>query len=92
RVKGVYLIPEMIKEVVGRHESLGRFQILIDRPANNERLLIRVESSDPEKDNAIREQLIDDLRTVTRLRAEIDLVTPGSISKSTPFVIDKRFQ
>jgi len=92
RVKGVYLIPEMIKEVVGRHETLGRFQILIDRPANNERLLIRVESSDPEKDNAIREQLIDDLRAVTRLRAEIDLVTPGSISKSTPFVIDKRFQ
>jgi phenylacetate-CoA ligase len=92
RVKGVYLIPDTVKQVISTHDSLGKFQIVVDRLGRRERLLIKVESSDPEKDNAIREQLIDDLRTVTRLRAEIDLVTPGSISKSTPFVIDKRFQ
>ena len=92
RVKGVYLIPEMIKEVVERHETLGKFEIVIDRPAHDERLLIRVESSGSGNSNAIKEQLIDDLRAVTRLRAEIDLVSPGSISKSNPFVIDKRLQ
>lgn len=90
RVKGVYLIPETIKEVVGRYRTLGRFQIMIDRPGFDERLLIRVETSDPERDDTTREKLIEDLRAVTRLRAEIVLVPFGSIGKDTPVVIDQR--
>lgn len=92
RVKGVYLIPELVKEVVQKHETLGRFEIVIDRPLYDERLLIRAEASGCKNANAIKEQLIDDLRAVTRLRAEIDLVAPGSISKSNFFVIDKRLR
>lgn len=90
RVKGVYLIPDTVKQVISTHESLGKFQIVVDRPGNRERLLIKVESSDPEKDQGINQSLIEDLRSVTRLRAEIDLVPFGSIGHDAPMVIDER--
>jgi phenylacetate-CoA ligase len=90
RVKGVYLIPDTVKQVVGTHESLGKFQIVVDRSGNRERLLIKVESSNPENNQEIITSLIENFRAVTRLRAEINLLPLGSIRQDAPVVIDKR--
>jgi phenylacetate-CoA ligase len=92
RVKGVYLIPEQVKEVVGIHKKLKKFQIIVDRPRLEDRLLIKVESPDSEKDQELRKNLIEDLRAVTRLKADIDLVACGSIEQGAPILIDKRRQ
>jgi phenylacetate-CoA ligase len=90
RVKGVYLIPDTVKQVVSTHDSLGKFQIVVDHSGRRERLLIKVESSDPENNQGIKQFLIEDLRAATRLRAEIDLVPFGSMGEDAPVVIDKR--
>jgi phenylacetate-CoA ligase len=90
RVKGVYLIPDTVKQVVSTHDSLGKFQIVVDHSGRRERLLIKVESSDPENNQGIKQFLIEDLRAATRLRAEIDLVPFGSMGKDAPMVIDER--
>lgn len=90
RVKGIYLVPDRVKQVISTHDSLGKFQIVIDRLGHRKRLFIKVESSDSEKDQGIKQRLIEDLRVVTRLRAEIDLIPLGSIGQDTPMVIDER--
>jgi len=92
RVKGVYLIPDTVKDVIRTHDSLGKFQIVVDRPGNRERLLIKVESSRPENNQGIKKCLIEDFRAVTRLRAEIYLLPFGSIGQDAPVVVDKRLQ
>lgn len=91
RVKGVYLIPDKVKQVIRTHKGLGKFQIIVDRPRLEDRLLIKVESSDSKRGQGIRNNLIGDLRAVTRLRAEIDLVPFGSIAQGAPILIDKRY-
>jgi len=90
RVKGVYLIPDTVKQVISTHDSLGKFQIVVYHSGLRERLLIKVESSDPEKDRGIKKRLIEDFRAVTRLRAEIEMVPFGSIGQDAPMVIDER--
>jgi len=90
RVKGVYLIPDTVKQIISTHDSLGKFQIVVDHSEGRENLLIKVELSDPENNQGIEQLLIDDLRAVMRLRAEIDLLPFGSIGQDAPIVIDKR--
>jgi len=90
RLKGVYLIPEAVSQIVRKHDELGKYQILVDCPGSKERLLIKVESSDLENQQGIKQQLIEDLRTVTRLRAEIDLVPFGTIGQDAPMIVDER--
>lgn len=90
RVKGVYFIPNTVKQAIRTHDSLGNFQIVVDHSEFRESLLIRVESSDTENTQGIRQRLIDDLRSITRLRAEIELIPLGSIGKNAPMVIDER--
>jgi len=90
RVKGVYLIPDTVKQVISAHDSLGRFQIVVDRLGNRERLLIQVEAAHPEASHDIERILIEDFREVTRLRAEIALLPVGSIGGDAPLVLDRR--
>ncbi|OPX38764.1 MAG: hypothetical protein B1H11_04110 [Desulfobacteraceae bacterium 4484_190.1] len=90
RSKGVYLIPDTVKQIISTHDSLGKFQIVVNYSGLRERLLIKVESSALEKNQGIKQCLIEDLRTATRLRAEIDFVPFGSIAQDAPVVIDER--
>lgn len=91
RVKGVYLIPSKVGEVVKKHENLGRFQIIVDRPRYQDRLTIRIESRHLVEDQSLKKTLIEDLRAVTQLRSEIELVPFGSIPDNAPFFLDNRF-
>lgn len=90
RVKGVYLIPDTVKQVIGTHDSLGKFQIVVSRNGGLENLLIKVESFDSENNQGIKQRLIEDLRAATRLRAEIDLVPFGSMGEDAAVVLDER--
>ena len=91
RVKGVYLIPSKVGEVVKKHENLGRFQIIVDRPRYQDRLTIRIESRHLVEYQSLKKTLIEDLRAVTQLRSEIELVPFGSIPDNAPFFLDNRF-
>ena len=91
RVKGVYLIPARIAEVIELYKELGRFQVIVDRTRIRETLTIKVESSDIERDQNIKRRLADDLRAVTRLNAIINLVPFDSIKEEVPQIIDNRF-
>lgn len=91
RVKGVYLIPDNVDEIIKGHEGFANYQILIDRPRLQDRIIIRVETTRPEEALRIKQALIENLRAVTQLTAEIDLVPVGAIERDAPVIIDKRF-
>ena len=88
-VKGVLLTPKVVKEVLQKHKGLGNFQIIVDRDQFMDRLIIKVESHNQVPEEGIRESIIDDLRAVIRLRAEIELVPGGSLADG-PIAIDLR--
>jgi len=91
RVKGVYLVPDLIKKVVSGYEMLGRFQIIVDRVKLRDNLALRIETSAEENSDQIRRKLEQHLRAVTRLRAEITFVPRGTIPADAPLVADKRY-
>jgi len=78
-----------VKEVLQKRMGLGDFQIIVDRDQLMDRLIIKVESHNQVPEEGMREAIIDDLRAVTRLRAEIHFVSVGSLADG-PAVIDLR--
>jgi phenylacetate-CoA ligase len=91
RVKGTNLIPDLIRDVIRKHRSLRRFQIVIERVRVEDRITVRVESIRPGNDQNLKQKLIDEMRTVALVRPEIEVVPVGAIDESAPLVVDKRF-
>jgi phenylacetate-CoA ligase len=91
RVKGTNLLPDLIRDVIRKHGSLRRFQILIDRVRFRDSLTVRVESIQPGNDQSKKQTLIDELRTVALVRPEIEVLPVGAIDENAPIVIDNRF-
>ncbi|MFH0957613.1 MAG: AMP-binding protein [Pseudomonadota bacterium] len=91
RVKGVYMIPKLVGAIISGHERLGKYQIVMDRPGFQDRLTIRVETEHVDEMLQLKQALIDNLRTVTQLTAEIDLLPVGTIDESASIVVDNRF-
>jgi phenylacetate-CoA ligase len=88
-VKGVLLTPNVVKEVLQKHRGVGSFQIIVSRDQFMDNLMIKVEFNNQMSQEGVREAILDDLRAVTRLRAEITLVAMGSLEKE-PVGIDLR--
>jgi len=88
-VKGVLLTPNVVKEVLQKHRGVGSFQIIVSRDQFMDNLMIKVEFNNQMSQEGVREAILDDLRAVTRLRAEISLVAMGSLEKK-PVGIDLR--
>lgn len=88
-IRGVLLIPSKVKKVLEKRKGLGNFQIIVDRDEFMDRLSIKIESHNQVTEEGMREAIIDDLRAVTRLRAEIQFVSVGSLANG-PAVIDLR--
>jgi len=88
-IRGVLLIPNTVKEVLQKRKDLGNFQIIVDRDQFMDRLIIKVESHKQAPEEGIKEAIIEDLRAVTRLRAEIEIVPVGYLADG-PIAIDLR--
>ncbi|RLB26486.1 MAG: hypothetical protein DRG71_02085, partial [Deltaproteobacteria bacterium] len=73
------------------YDLAGRFQIIIERKCDEESLCVKVELSDMDRGSRLREELIEELRTNTRLRFEIVFVPLGTIASNEALVLDKRW-
>ena len=90
RIKGMFVAPRQVAQVVERFKELGRFQIIVDRPDVRDELIIRIEHRGKEKTRDLENILISELKAAIRLTARVELVEEGSIPPDEPVVQDRR--
>lgn len=91
RIKGMFVVPRNIQNVLARYPELGRFQILVDRPAHQDELTIKIAVQQAGTDQAaLRRRLLGDLREAIRLTATIELVGATELPEKAPLVEDRR--
>jgi phenylacetate-CoA ligase len=90
RIKGMFVAPRQVSQVLAKFKDLGRFQIIVDRPDIRDELTIRIEYRGKEKRKDLVEILISEFKAAIRLTAHVDLVEEGSISPDEPIVQDRR--
>jgi len=85
KIKGMFVRPEQVAELVARHDEVTRARVIAAREGEADTMIVRLESAadDPSRYDAT-------VREVLKLRGSIELVSPGSLPKDGIVIEDTR--
>jgi len=87
KVRGMFVHPTEVAEIIRRHKSIIRARLVIERPASADQMMLLVELGEPaEPASAIAETL----QSVTKLRGTVTRVPEGSLPNDGKVIEDKR--
>lgn len=88
KVRGVFVHPGQLREAASRHPEVARFQFVVRREGDRDQLVARVEADPPDPDLARR--FADTVQAITTLRAEVEVLPPGSLGEVDRVLVDER--
>jgi phenylacetate-CoA ligase len=87
KVRGMFVHPEQIADVLRRHKSIIRARLVVERPNGADEMTLFVEIGEP-ADNLTR--IAETVQALTRLRGTISPVAKGSLPKDGKLIEDRR--
>lgn len=88
KVRGMFVHAGQVAELQKRHPALRRVRLVVEGEMANDRLTLLVEV--PGQPAGLAELLGTTLRELTKLRAEVTLVAPGSLPNDGRLIEDRR--
>ncbi len=88
KVKGMFVHPSQIAEVVKRHPEVARARLTVERRGESDHMTLLCESSDCS--DALVAGLAGSLQERCKLKGEIRLVAPGSLPNDGKVIDDQR--
>jgi phenylacetate-coenzyme A ligase PaaK-like adenylate-forming protein len=89
KVRGMFVYPEQIAEVMARHPEVERWQAIVEKNAQGTddfRVAVELTSELP----GLLEKITQELRDHVRLRADVETVKPGTIADGAKRLDDRR--
>jgi phenylacetate-CoA ligase len=90
RIKGMFVVPRNVQNVLDRYPTLGRFQLVVDRPARQDELTIRIALKQPADREALGRRLVAEIRDAIRLTAAVEFVDVHELPEGVPLIEDRR--
>ncbi|PWC53441.1 AMP-binding protein [Azospirillum sp. TSO22-1] len=87
KVKGMFVHPRQIAEVLKRHPDVLRARLVVDRPADADTMLLKIEAV-PEP--GLEAAVADTLAAVTKLKGRVEIEPPGSLPNDGKVIDDVR--
>ena len=84
KVRGMFVHPRQLDDVLGRFPEVVRYQAVVDRVDERDTLRLRLEA------DASPAGLVDQLRDVLHVRPDVELVPSGSIADDAKPLLDRR--
>jgi phenylacetate-CoA ligase len=88
KVKGMFVHPGQIAEVVKRHPEVARARLVVTGRTGNDVMTLHAEAEGG--GTTLVEALKQSIQTVTKLRGEVELVAPGSLANDGKVIEDAR--
>jgi phenylacetate-CoA ligase len=88
KVKGMFVHPSQVAEVIRRHPEIGRARLVIDNETGQDRMTLRCEAATTP--DGLAEALAASIRDVTKLRGEVLLCRPGELPNDGKVIDDVR--
>jgi phenylacetate-CoA ligase len=86
KVRGMFVHPLQIGEIIRRHPAVRRARLVIERPASADVMTLMVETEAPVDADAIAATA----QSVTKLRTTVSCVAPGSLPEDGKLIEDRR--
>jgi len=90
RIKGMFVVPRNVQNVLDHYPQLGRFQLLVDRPARQDELTIKIVRKQPIDQDVLGRRLVAELRDAIRLTATVEFVDQQELPEGMPLIEDRR--
>jgi phenylacetate-CoA ligase len=90
KVKGIFIVPRQVENVVSKFPELGRFQIIVDHPKTVDTLSIMVEYKEKIDRKNLAQLLAKDVKEAIKLTAGIQLVNQGTLPEDAGILDDRR--
>ena len=87
KVRGMFVHPGQVAEIAKRFPGLGRVRLVVSGEMANDQMTLRVESA---AQDGLTQKIGEAVRELTKLRAEVELVAPGSLPNDGKVIEDAR--
>lgn len=86
KVRGMFVHPSQVVEILKRHPAIRRGRLVIERPASADVMTLMIETAAPEEATAIAATA----QAITKLRADVSCVAAGSLPQDGKLIDDRR--
>ena len=92
KVRGMFIHPSQIDQVLQRHSEIARARLVIDWVAKSDRMTLKCEPrpADPSRLATLPAAIATSLRDLCKVRGEVELVEPGSLPNDGIIIEDVR--
>ncbi|MCU0968488.1 MAG: AMP-binding protein [Rubrivivax sp.] len=88
KVRGMFVHPSQIEAVRHRHPEIGRARLVVEGEMANDRMTLHVECAQPP--DGLAAAVAASVRDVTKLRADVAIVAPGTLPNDGRVIEDAR--
>jgi len=86
RIKGMFVYPHQVEQVISRFEEIKRWQIEVTNPGGIDEMTLLIEASNFKRDD----ELLHMFREKIKLRPELKVLAPGTLPAQIRPIEDKR--
>jgi len=88
KVRGMFVQPSQIAEVVKRHREIAKARLVVDNPGGADRMILHCEVA--AEGEALKAAIEVSLREITKLRGEVAFGKPGELANDGKVIEDAR--
>ncbi|TMH89090.1 MAG: phenylacetate--CoA ligase [Betaproteobacteria bacterium] len=88
KVRAMFVTPAQVNELTRRHPEVIRARLVVEGEAGNDRMTLKCEARD--RPAGLAQAIVASIRDVTKLRGEVELVSPGSLPNDGKVIEDRR--
>jgi phenylacetate-CoA ligase len=88
KVRAMFVTPKQVQEVLRRHPEVLKARLVVAGETGNDSMLLKCETK--ERPAGLAEAIVASIRDVTKLRGEVELVSPGTLPNDGKVIDDTR--
>jgi phenylacetate-CoA ligase len=89
KVRGLFVHPRQVAEVVKRHTAIGKARLVVDSEGGQDRMVLHCElGGNP--DEALLKAIAESIRDITKLRGDVAYAAAGSLANDGKVIEDTR--
>ena len=88
KVRAMFVTPKQVAEVLRRHPEILKARLVVAGETGNDRMALKCEVK--QRPAGLAEAIVASIRDVTKLRGEVELVSPGTLPNDGKVIDDTR--
>ena len=88
KVRAMFVTPRQVSDIARRHPEIVRARLVVEGEAGDDRMTLKCEVN--ETPSGLSDAIVGSIRDVTKLRGEVELVSPGSLPNDGKVIEDLR--